>query len=52
MLALRSLREESTRVERELEAGDLPAARKALSWIVGRDTEELSEEAVADFATP
>jgi adenosylcobinamide-phosphate synthase len=50
MLALRSLREESTRVERELEAGDLPAARKALSWIVGRDTEELSEEAVARAA--
>jgi adenosylcobinamide-phosphate synthase len=50
MLALRSLREESTRVERELEAGDLPAARKALSWIVGRDTEELSDEAVARAA--
>ena len=50
MLALRSLRDESTRVERKLEAGDLPAARKALSWIVGRDTEELSEEAVARAA--
>ncbi len=50
LLAPRSLREESTRVESALEAGDLIGARKALSWIVGRDTAELDEEAVARAA--
>ncbi len=50
MIAPRSLREESTRVQRELERGDLPAARYALSRIVGRDTETLDEEAVARAA--
>lgn len=50
MLAPRSLMEESSRVERFLEAGDLPAARQALSRIVGRDTESLDEEAVARAA--
>jgi adenosylcobinamide-phosphate synthase len=45
-LATRSLHLESARVIRALEAGDLPAARLALSWIVSRDTRELGEEAI------
>lgn len=42
-LALRSLHRESLAVVRHLEAGDLAAARQALSYIVGRDTGELGE---------
>lgn len=42
-LALRSLHSESLTVVRHLEAGDLAAARQALSYIVGRDTAELGE---------
>lgn len=42
----RSLRDESMKVYDALEAGDLPLGRKMLSWIVGRDTAELSEEEV------
>lgn len=42
-LALRSLHSESLAVVRHLEAGDLAAARQALSFVVGRDTAELSE---------
>jgi adenosylcobinamide-phosphate synthase len=45
-LATRSLHLESARVIQALEAGDLPAARLALSWIVSRDTGELGEEAI------
>jgi adenosylcobinamide-phosphate synthase len=46
LLATRSLRDESTRVYTQLEKGDLPQARYAVSMIVGRDTESLSEEGV------
>ncbi|HIJ95849.1 MAG TPA: cobalamin biosynthesis protein CobD [Desulfuromonadales bacterium] len=42
-LAARSLHVESARVATALAAGDLPAARKYLSWIVGRDTDQLEE---------
>ena len=42
----RSLKDESMKVYDALEAGDLPLGRKMLSWIVGRDTAELSEEEV------
>ncbi|SHJ11142.1 adenosylcobinamide-phosphate synthase [Malonomonas rubra DSM 5091] len=45
-LALRSLHSESAAVIRELEAGDLDAARQALSMIVGRETATLSEEGI------
>jgi adenosylcobinamide-phosphate synthase len=45
-LALRSLHVESAAVIKELEAGDLDAARQALSMIVGRETSNLDEEAV------
>lgn len=42
-LAARSLHDESGRVAEALARGDLPAARHALSLIVGRDTEALPE---------
>lgn len=43
ILATKSLATESRRVYRSLVRGDLPGARKYLSWIVGRDTECLDE---------
>ena len=45
-LATRSLHQESVKVIRALEAGDLAGARLALSWVVSRDTRELEEEAI------
>lgn len=42
-LAARSLHQESKLVAEALAAGDLPEARRLLSYIVGRDTEELDE---------
>jgi len=45
-LATRSLHLESRRVETALGAGDLTAARQALSRIVGRETAHLSPEEV------
>lgn len=45
-LALRGLRTEAEQVHAALALEDLPKARKQLSRIVGRDTEELSEQAV------
>ncbi len=42
-LAARSLHTESARVASALRAGDLPNARRYLSYIVGRDTEHLNE---------
>jgi adenosylcobinamide-phosphate synthase len=42
-LAARSLHFESRKVVTALEAGDLPAARIALSYIVGRETEQLDK---------
>ena len=50
ILAVKSLKTESMKVYAALKAGNLPDARKALSWIVGRDTENLSEEKVAKAA--
>jgi len=49
-LAARDLEVESRRVYRELEQGDLPAARRAVSRIVGRDTENLTAEGVTKAA--
>lgn len=49
-IATKALRVESTKVQRELERGDLPAARRAVSMIVGRDTACLTEEGVAKAA--
>ena len=50
LLAAKSLRDESGKVYEALKAGDLPAARRAVSMIVGRDTENLDEAGVARAA--
>ncbi len=50
LLAARSLRDESMAVYEQLEAGDLPAARKAVGRIVGRDTDCLDEAGVTRAA--
>jgi adenosylcobinamide-phosphate synthase len=42
-LAARSLHVESAKVAQALERGDLPGARLALSYIVGRETDQLEE---------
>lgn len=48
LLARRSLAEEAGQaVYRPLMDGDLPAARRAVSWVVGRDTDGLDERDVA-----
>jgi len=49
-LAAKSLQGESMQVFDALEAGDLPLARLKLSYIVGRDTQELSADEVAKAA--
>ena len=49
-LALKGLSDESCKVYAELARGDLPAARKAVSRIVGRDTQSLTAEGVAKAA--
>jgi adenosylcobinamide-phosphate synthase len=43
----RSLAEHAERVADDLAAGDLPAAREHVGWIVSRNTEELDESGVA-----
>lgn len=50
VLAAKSLRTESMKVYKELAKGDLPAARKAVSMIVGRDTDALDEAGVSRAA--
>lgn len=50
LLAVKSLKTESLKVYLELENGDLNGARKAVSMIVGRDTENLTKEQVAKAA--
>lgn len=50
ILAAKSLKSESMKVYAALKEGDLPKARKAVSMIVGRDTQNLSEEGVAKAA--
>lgn len=50
LLAQTSLRRESMKVYRELRNGSLEGARKAVSMIVGRDTEALDEEGVTKAA--
>lgn len=46
LFAVRSLRDESMKVYRELEKDDLEGARYAVSMIVGRDTKSLDAEGV------
>ena len=49
-LAARGLAAESGRVLKALKSGDLPGARRAVSRIVGRDTQRLDAEGVAKAA--
>ena len=49
-LAAKGLMQESCNVYKELKKNDLPAARKAVSRIVGRDTDALSMEGVTKAA--
>ena len=49
-LAMRGLAAESRNVWKELQKEDLPAARKAVGRIVGRDTERLTAEGVIKAA--
>lgn len=46
ILATKSLKTESMKVYHALVQNDIPGARKYLSWIVGRDTQSLSEEGI------
>lgn len=50
IFATRCLREESVKVYTALKQGDLAEARVRLSWIVGRDTKELSAAEVTKGA--
>ncbi len=50
LMAAKSLRVESMKVCARLVEGDLDGARKAVSMIVGRDTDKLLEEGVAKAA--
>ena len=50
ILATKSLRTESMKVVKALESGSLDDGRRAVSMIVGRDTENLSEEEVLKAA--
>lgn len=50
LFAAKSLREESMKVHERLVNGTLPEARYAVSMIVGRDTENLTEEGVTKAA--
>lgn len=49
-LAARSLAHESSKVKRALDTGDLSESRRAVSMIVGRDTENLDASGVARAA--
>jgi adenosylcobinamide-phosphate synthase len=50
IIACKSLKTESMKVHTQILKGDLPAARKAVGMIVGRDTGDLSEEGVIKAA--
>ena len=50
LLAQTSLRRESIKVYRELKEGTIDSARKAVSMIVGRDTQVLDEKGVTKAA--
>jgi adenosylcobinamide-phosphate synthase len=50
MLAMKSLRVESKKVYTALKTGDIEKSRQAVSMIVGRDTEKLTEEGITKAA--
>lgn len=50
MLAVKSLKQESMKVYKELKKGDLEGARHAVSMIVGRDTKSLDEKGITKAA--
>ncbi len=50
ILAAKSLGDETMKVHAALETGDLEASRRAVSMIVGRDTQRLDEKGVARAA--
>lgn len=50
MLAVKSLKDASMKVYGRLKAGDTEGARKAVSMIVGRDTQRLTEEGIIKAA--
>jgi adenosylcobinamide-phosphate synthase len=50
LVAARQLVRESRKVEKALEAGDTEGARKAVSFIVGRDTDVLDEKGICRAA--
>lgn len=50
IFAAKSLKIAALRVYHALKAGDLPLARKYVSWIVGRDTAQLNEAQVTKAA--
>lgn len=50
ILAVKNLKDESMKVYHKLMEGDTEGARKAVSMIVGRDTENLSEEEITKAA--
>ncbi len=50
ILATKSLKTESMRVYYHLKNHDMTNARKYLSWIVGRDTQDLTEEGITKAA--
>ena len=50
ILALKCLKTESMKVYKELSEGNLSGARKAVSMIVGRDTQTLGEEGITKAA--
>lgn len=50
LTAAKSLAAESRKVQKALETGDVEAARKAVSMIVGRDTDVLDERGIARAA--
>ena len=50
IIAAKALKHESMKVYYALEQNDIPQARLWLSWIVGRDTENLNEEQISKAA--
>ncbi len=50
MIAAKSLKKESMKVYKKIMSGDISGGRKALSMIVGRDTEKLDEKGIIKAA--